>query len=203
MRKLRPIVLSVFVSCGFASSALAQLPHMAIDIAAGGGFVGLDTNEVQTTPHTTCTPAQPPVCTADPANVVVTANSRYGWQPAVATGLVFRYIPKPEYVGSDDQGGMKRDGFGIGLGAQFVFVPHGDNTRAAPALTIHVGRSSQQVFFGWVFAPVDKVEIPGGGPSAIVPAGFQATELIRPDAGRRPQFFAGVVIGGVAVTQPK
>jgi hypothetical protein len=175
---------------------------IGIDVSAGGGFVGLNTVEVQSTPRTTCQAGAPPVCSIDAERVVITANYKYGWQPAVATGLVFRYVFTPSEFARTTSNDPIKDGLGVGLGAQFVFVPRGDVTRAAPALTLHAGRSSQQVFFGVVFAPSDKVEIPGGGTSAIVPVSFPTAGLIRPDARRRPQFFAGVVIGGVAVTRP-
>jgi hypothetical protein len=203
---MRPksIAITLFVSIlTLPRPAAAQFGKWAIDVAAGGGFVGLNTNEVQTTPRTTCTTADPPVCTVDTNNVVITANSRYGWQPAVATGLVFRFVPKAETVSKSTSGEELKDGIGFGIGGQFVFVPRGDTTRAAPALTIHVGKSSQQIFFGWLFSPVDRVEIPGGGTSAVVPAAFPTSSLLRPDSQRRAQFFAGVVIGGVPVTRPQ
>jgi hypothetical protein len=187
----------------FGSPAGAQgLSKLAIDVAAGGGFAGLRSSEVQTVPHTTCNSGQPPVCTVDSSVVKIIANSTYGWQPAIATGLVFRYVPHPARVGTSKSGEEVMDGIGVGLGAQFVFVPRDDTTRAAPAITVHVGKSSQQVFFGVIFAPSDRAELPGGGKSAVVPVGFDAAGLIRPNGGNKIQFFAGVVIGGVAVTQP-
>src|SRR5262249_29700808 len=147
------------------------LDHWAIGVAAGGGFAGLIHREVQTQPHLECQSAAqgtPPICTPDPLHIVVTEKASYAWQPAVDTGLVFRYVFSPKH----DVEGQDPDGIGVGVGAHFVFLPHGESTRAAPGLTAHVGTHSKQVFFGVVFGPTDSVVIPGGGGSAVLPADF-------------------------------
>lgn len=195
------VAVAALVAC--AGPVEAQWAKVAIDIAAGGGFVGLRSAEVQSTPRTLCEPGTPPMCQVDPERKVLSKAFRYAWQPAVATGLVFRFVPSPKVIsraatGSDTQS----DGIGFGLGTHFVFLPQSDATRAAPAVTINVGRASQQAFFGLVFSPVDEIDMPGGGASAVVPAAFDGTALVRRGAGRGAQFFAGVVIGGVAVTRP-
>jgi hypothetical protein len=190
----RPVVLSLHLSFVIlcANAPLAHAQHLSIDAAAGGGFVGVDTAGVQTIPNTSCDTSNPPKCTADANTVIAIKNTAYSWQPALAVGLVFRYIPNP--------GATSHDGVGIGVGGQFVFVPHGSSSRAAPAITVHIGTASKQLFLGAVFMPSDTVDIPGGGDRAVLSTGFQTSSLIRPDGGRGPTFFAGVVIDGKSLT---
>jgi hypothetical protein len=180
-----------------AAAAPSSTPvhHWSLDTAAGGGFVGIKAAGVQTLPNTTCDKSTPPVCTVDPNNIIIVKNNTYAWQPALAVGLIFRYI---RHIDPKTQ-----DGIGIGVGGQFVFVPRGDSTRAAPAATLHVGTQSKQLFFGAIFAPADTVDIPGGGNRAVVPLGFSINSLARTDGGRGPTYFAGVVIAGKSITAPE
>lgn len=205
MHRTRPL-FALLLLLASAAPARAQgfMDHVALDVAAGGGFVGLARNHPQTQPHFDCPPQSsgdgPPVCTPVPTKVVVHSGFSRGWQPALATGLVFRYVFSPKQDESDNS---KVDGIGVGVGGHFVFVPHEGSTTAAPAVTIHVGNRNQQIFFGWAFVGVPTVDIPGGGPSAIVPSDFPLDSLRRGNGSRAPTFFAGIVIGGASVTQPK
>lgn len=192
------------LTCGFLllvmDSARAQAPPSAVatsawnqwtvELAAGGGFAGIPEVQVQTEPNFTCGTSG--TCVALPSTIVLVKNRTYTWRPSLSTGLVFfrRFTP--------DQ-----DAIGFGIGGHFVFVPRGDSATAAPALTAHLGKTGTHLFFGAIWAPSDDATLPGGGDRAIVPAGTDPKQFLRANAsGRTPTFFAGVVIGGVAISKP-
>src|SRR5262249_25738930 len=118
------------------------------------------------------------------------------WKPSLSTGVIFRWI-----LHYDDDT-KKDDGIGVGIGANFVFVPNATNSTPAPAITFHVGKRSLQAFVGSIFVPTATVDMPGGGDKAVLPQGFDTSTLIRNDGGRKPTFFAGIVVGGVSLTKP-
>jgi hypothetical protein len=182
-----------------------------VEIAATGGFAGLAQVTVQTVPNLICSeqavlrnPAGTPTtvgvtpsCTVDPNNVVAIKNTTHNWKPATSTGIIFRWIVHK------DQDDEKNDGFGVGVGTHFVFVPSEQSTRAAPAITFHMGKKGLQVFGGWIFVRTDSVELPGLGERAVVPATFTTSSLTRTEGGREATFFAGIVIGALSITKPK
>jgi hypothetical protein len=180
----------------FAASASAQGFHLSLDTSGGGGFTGLNSVSVQTVPNTVCDSASPPKCSIDPNNVVLIRNASYTWQPALAVGLTFRIITPNAWK---DQDG---DGIGFGPSGQFVFLPSGTGTTAAPAATFNIGTQSKQLFFGVLFAKASTADIPGGGSRAIVPIGFPSDAFVLANSGRVPAFFAGIILAGKSVTSP-
>jgi hypothetical protein len=90
--------------------------------------------------------------------------------------------------------------FGLGIGGQMVFVPAGDETRLLPAVTFHAGTKATQLFAGFILARFDKVVFPSGLDRIRAPTGTEA-DFVQPDADNRANFFIGVVVGGIAVTQ--
>lgn len=89
--------------------------------------------------------------------------ARCYWRPSLSTGLVFRYRFQE-----------KDDAIGVGVGVHFVFVPKGtsDASRAAPALTIHVGKAAMHVFAGIVIMPTDDAILPNNAERVVAPASF-------------------------------
>lgn len=199
MRKRIGFILALAVllmSSALLRTATAQTPpsnasswkQWTLELAAGGGFAGIPEIEVQSEPNFNCATG---VCTPASGTQVLVKNRKYTWKPSLSTGLVFFRRLTAE-----------QDAIGIGIGGHFVFVPRGDSAVAAPALTLHVGKTGTQLFFGAIWAPSDDATLPGGGASAVVPTGTDPNAFIRRDAsGRTPTFFAGVVIGGLAITR--
>lgn len=188
----RSVALMVLIGASVsAPSALAQR-GFHLEVAAGGGFAGIREAEVQTEPNLTCD-AGTGICTPDTLTTILIRNKKYSWRPSLSTGVIVRYQIADTADGA---------GIGIGAGGHFVFVPNGDGSRAAPAITLHVGSRSTQLFAGFIFVPTDEVHLPGGGNRAVVPRATRPEDFIRRDAGEGPSFFAGVVIGGISVSKP-
>jgi hypothetical protein len=166
--------------------------RLNVEVAAGGGFAGIREGEVQTAPTLNCA-GDPQVCTPDSETVTLVRNNKYTWRPSLSTGIIFRW-----YKSTDAEIGDK---IGLGIGGHFVFVPSGNDSRAAPALTMHIGKQSTQLFFGMIFVPTDRVDLPGESDRVVVPAGTNPSDFVRSDGGSGPSFYAGVVIGGLAVTK--
>jgi hypothetical protein len=170
----------------------AKTSRWQLEVAAGGGFAGLGEVQVQVEPTLRCSPDTPPQCSLDPETVTLVRNKIYTWQPALATGLIFRRRFHED-----------AESIGVGIGGHFVFVPRGEgSSRAAPAITVHIGKAAMQLFGGLVFVPTDEAFLPNGGDRVIVPASFAGSSLVRTDSGKSPSFFAGVVIGGVPILKP-
>jgi hypothetical protein len=197
-----PLVV-IFVTARASHAQVMPAPNVGrpivtwrLEVAAGGGFAGLTEVEVQSEPNLLCDAGAPPVCTIDPANKMLIRNSAYSWRPAVSTGLVIRRLFEPS---AED---VAAEALGVGVGAHFVFVPKSEGaSRPAPALAVHFGKATMQVFAGFIFVPTAKASLPGNRDRAIVPNSFDQSSLIRNDAGKGPSFFAGIVVGGVAVTK--
>lgn len=164
-----------------------------LEVAAGGGFAAVRGTTVLTEPTLICNTAETPQCTVDPNTVTLVRNHSYNWKPALSTGLIFRW--RLSDCGDEDC-------IGIGIGGHFVFVPHGDSTRPAPAITAHIGKAAMQLFAGVIFVPTDEAVFPNGGDKMVVPASFNPSSLLQTDSGAGPSFFAGVVIGGVPIFKP-
>lgn len=180
----------VVVALAHVTSASAQkkgLPR--VEVAAGGGFVGVRLAEVATRPAIDCDAAG--ICTPVDGFMDVLDNSRMVWRPALATGLVLRWSLEPN---QDDE--SKK--FGLGIGGQMVFTPQGDGTRLLPAVTLHAGTQDTQLFFGLLFGSTDKVSFPGGASNVRVADGLTPS-FIEPNGRHKPSLFVGVVIDGVAV----
>lgn len=172
-----------------------HLGHVAIEAAASGGFVGINGVSVLTEPITTCpapTVGSTPACTIDPTNVLLKQNTAYSFQPALSTGVIFRYVFHPDPT--------TLDGMSVGLGLHVVFVPSGSSTSAAPGITFNVGTHATQVFAGLVFMPTDGFA--DTFPSGPVPSTFQTSSLITHDSATRRTFFIGIVIGGASIMKP-
>jgi hypothetical protein len=171
------------------SAALAQsrgLPR--IEIAAGGGFVGIRAAEVASRPAVDCDPAGN--CVTVPGFVDLLDNTHRVWRPALATGLVLRWSLEPK---NDED-----DKFGMGLGGQMVFTPQAEGTRLLPALTFHAGTRDKQLFVGLLFGSTDEVRFPGGASTVRVADGV-APSFIEPNRRHKPNLFFGIVIDGAAV----
>lgn len=182
----------VVLLCACSTVSLhAQGLRLSVEVAAGGGFAGIREAEVQTAPSLNCS-GEPQVCTPDPDNITLVKNNKYTWRPSLSTGIIFRWQKR-----ADDG----EDRVGVGIGGHFIFVPSGTDSRAAPALTLHVGKQSTQLFFGMIFVPTDRVDLPGDSDRVVVPVGTSSTDFVRRDGGHGPSFFAGVVVGGIAVTK--
>jgi len=210
-RIVRIILLCVVVLA--AGSAFAadddSRARPRVEIAATGGFAGLAQVSVQTVPNLICpenavnrnptssigTATQLGACTVDPDHVRIIKNTTHNWKPASSAGVIFRWVIHK------DNGDATNDGLGAGIGAHFVFIPNSSDTRAAPAVTFHVGKKNLQVFAGWIFAPTDEVTLPNGSTEAVVPASFTTSSLLRADGGREATFFAGIVIGSLSLTK--
>lgn len=158
------------------------LDHLALDVMAGGGFVGTTTRDVETSPHFNCEGNPIATCLPVEAFVALRESVSKSWQPAIATGLVIRYVFRPR---ADPNDATRIDGIGLGVGGNFVFVPSGDSTKAAPALTLHFGTSGQQLFFGWLFTWTRSVILSGGRQTS-----FQRSSILRrcsvPEGRARP-----------------
>jgi hypothetical protein len=193
---LRPCVI---VAATVVIVALVPLDEMAaqsrglprVEVAAGGGFVGIRLAEVATRPAVDCDGAGN--CTPVDGFVDVLDNSRTVWRPALATGLVLRWSLEPNQSEENKK-------FGVGIGAQMVFTPQGDGTRLLPAVTFHAGTQDTQLFVGMLFGSTDRVRFPGGATSLRVADGLTPS-FIEQNGRHNPNFFVGVVIDGVAVTQ--
>jgi hypothetical protein len=162
-----------------------------VEVAAGGGFVGVRAADVSSRPALDCDAAGS--CAPVDGFVDLVDNSRTVWRPALATGLVLRWSLEPNQQDEDKK-------FGVGLGGQMVFTPQGDGTRLQPALTLHAGTKDTQLFFGLLFGSTDKVKFPGGASSVRVADGL-TPNFIAPNARHHPDFFVGIVIDGAAVTK--
>jgi hypothetical protein len=166
--------------------------HANVEVAAGGGFAGVREAEVQTEPNMICSNASPPACTEDANNNVFVANNKYSWRPSLSTGVIFRWTE-----GKDTSGGK----YGTGIGGHFVFVPAGKDTRPAPAITLHFGTRSTQLFAGSLLIPVDKADLPNGAARFIGPRSLDPKSFVREGADRAWNFFAGIIVAGAAVTK--
>jgi hypothetical protein len=182
------VVVLPLVSAGEAVAQNRGLPR--VEVAAGGGFVGVRVAEVASRPAVDCDAAG--VCTPVDGFVDVQDNSRTVWRPALATGLVLRWSMEPNQKDENKK-------FGLGIGGQMVFTPQGDGTRLLPAVTLHAGTRNTQLFFGLLFGSTDRVRFPGSGSGARVADGLTPS-FIEPNARHNPNFFVGVVIDGAAVT---
>lgn len=180
------LILALFSLCP-AVAQVRGLPR--VEVAAGGGFVGIRVAEVVTRPAVDCDAAGN--CTTVDGFVDVLDNSRRVWRPALATGLVLRWSLEPKQEDENKK-------FGVGIGGQMVFTPQADGTRLLPALTFHAGTQDTQLFVGMLFGSTDKVVFPGGASRVRVAEGLTPS-FIQPNARHSPNFFVGVVIDGVAV----
>ena len=185
------LVTPVFLGC--VHSAPWIFPR--VEISAGGGFTGLRNAEVGQRPAVDCDTQNH--CTPVPGSLDLTDQSHYVWKPALATGLVFRWVMP--YV-KDDSTPDKR--FGLGIGGQMVFAAQDAGTRLLPALTIHAGTSKTQLFFGLAFGASDVVSFPNGAKSIRV-SSDAVTDFVQRNAGKKKIFFVGIVIDGLAVTGGK
>jgi hypothetical protein len=171
------------------SWAAAQRYLPRVEVAAGGGFVGTPSTNVVARPAVDCNTEND--CVTVEGQVDLFADSRRVWRPALATGIVLRWVIS--------EGEKDEEDFGVGLGGQMVFTPQGDGTRLLPAATIHAGTEKTQLFVGLLFGSFDKVVFPNGAESIRVPAENQPN-FVRPREDSGPGVFVGVVIDGVAVT---
>lgn len=166
-----------------------------VEIApAGGGFSVARSAEVLSTPHFICDSSG--VCSTDPeGRLDLKANYHYVVKPAISTGIVFRRLWNAHGVDNEDD-------FGVGVGTHLVFIS-GDGSsgsKVAPSLALHVGTQKTQFFAGVMFTPTDRVELPGGGTSATVPAGTDTARFLLPNRSGHINYFVGIVIGGVSTT---
>jgi hypothetical protein len=162
-----------------------------VEVAAGGGFVGIRVAEVASRPAVDCDAAGN--CTAVDGFVDLMDNSRTVWRPALATGLVLRWSMEPNQTDENKK-------FGLGIGGQMVFSPQGDGTRLLPAVTVHAGTRDTQLFVGILFGSTDRVRFPGEASSVRVADGLTPS-FVEPNARHSPNFFIGLVIDGAAVTK--
>jgi len=119
------------------------------------------------------------------------------WKPALASGLVFRWVLP--FV-KDDPNPDER--FGFGICGQMVFAAQDEGTRLLPALTFHAGTRKTQLFFGFAFGASDAVSFPNGTKQARVPSGA-STDFVQKHGAKKPIWFVGIVIDGLAVTGEK
>jgi hypothetical protein len=185
-----------------AAGLEAQVDRLQIEAAATGGFVGLSSANVQTQPDLICAPGS--ACTVDQNNVKLVRTKAYSWEPALSAGIVFRWLLGTREELSKMNATAAAGAVGVGLGLHFVFVPKpgGPGVSPAPAIALHVGTAHMQAFAGMIFANSDAVMLPGGGSTAIVPNGFSTSSLTIPNGSWGPNFFAGIVIGGISVKTP-
>jgi len=160
-----------------------------VEVAAGGGFVGIRAAEVASRPAVDCDPAGN--CATVDGFVDLLDNTHRVWRPALATGLVLRWSLEPKNE-------VEKDKFGVGLGGQMVFTPQTEGTRLLPALTFHAGTQDKQLFVGLLFGSTDEVRFPGGASTVRVAEGL-APSFIEPNRRHKPNLFFGVVIDGAAV----
>lgn len=182
------LVLALGPPCG-AAAQNRGLPR--VEVAAGGGFVGIRIAEVASRPAVDCDAAGN--CTTADGFVDLLDNSRTVWRPALATGLILRWSLEPRQQDEEKK-------FGVGIGGQMVFTPQGDGTRLLPAVTLHAGTQNTQLFFGLLFGSTDRVRFPGGASSVRVAEGLTPS-FVEPNGRHNPNFFVGVVIDGAAVTK--
>jgi len=171
-------------------AAQAWLPR--VEISAGGGFTGVRNAEVAQRNAVDCNAANQ--CTPVAGMVDLSDKSHYVWKPALASGLVFRWtLPYVKnHPNPDDQ-------FGIGFGGQMVFGAQEEGTRLLPALTFHAGTKKTQLFFGFAFGSSDVVKFPNGVKGVRVPSG-STQDFVQTHGGKKPIYFVGIVIDGLAVT---
>lgn len=174
------------------STSEDEVSRWALEVAAGGGFAGVREVEIQVLPHMICDDVTPRTCIEAQGLANFVKNTKYAWRPTLSTGLVFRRRFR-----------LEEDSLGIGIGGHFVFVTKGTDTTAAPAVAVHVGKPSAQLFFGFIWTPVDEVNLPSGTKNAVMPATVGPDSFFRESVGSiwPRTFFAGVVIGGVPVVR--
>jgi hypothetical protein len=186
-------VLVLLVPVG--STQASGQSWLRVEVAAGGGFAGTPGTTVVSRPAVDCDANN--VCVAVPGQIDLFADSRRVWRPALATGVVVRVISKPKLKEPADTTARR---FGVGIGGQMVFTTQAQGTRLLPALTLHLGNRTTQLFGGLLFGSFDKVVFPNGAESIRVDSDDQPN-FVKPDADSGPGVFLGVVIDGVAVTK--
>jgi hypothetical protein len=191
-RSVASALVVLLLGCA-AGSAQAQAWLPRVEISAGGGFIGSRAAEITSRGATDCDPAGK--CAAVAGMQDLFDTSHYVWKPSLASGLVFRW--RLRYREDDP---APDDVFGLGVGGQMIFASVPEGTRLLPAVTVHAGTKSQQLFFGFAFGTTDKVAFPGDA-SHIRVAGGASTDFVLPHATKRPIYFVGIVIDGVAITK--
>jgi hypothetical protein len=157
----------------------AEAVELSIDIAPlNGGLVGLKQADPVVRPH--FLRQSDGSYKASDDLVVVRENHSFFWSPAISTGLIFRFAEDADKIA-------------LGLGAHFVAFRDTVETRTAPALTIHFGTRTRQVFFGGLFVASDEVTLPGGRSEVVVPKD-EAQAFTSRRTSRRLNFFAGIII---------
>jgi len=176
----------------------ARAIDIRVEVAAGAGFAGLKVAEAIQQPAVTCDDEN--VCTPKDGFVDLKRNTRYVWQPVISSGVVFRFIMLDDKRG---KGGDKNgnDDVMIGLGAHMAFIPSGGGTRPLPAFTVHLGTRTTQVFGGFVLGSADDIKFPNNAEKITVPSD-NIPDFVAKDSGSGPNFYFGVVLGGIAVKGP-
>jgi Big-like domain-containing protein len=167
--------------------------RMKIEGTAGAGFAGIHVAEQLERPALNpCQGSSACVRTASDTSVLLQANVRYAWRPAISTGVATHVYTNAE------------SGAGIGLGVQVVFVPASDGTTSPfPATTLHVGTRQTEVFFGIVWSPTDEVRFPNGQDTITVhrTASSPAPSFVLPNVHRARNLYMGIQINGFRQSQ--
>jgi hypothetical protein len=179
-----------------ASGASGTPSRWRLEAAATGGFAGFRSVQVTSEPHYICNNSTS--CTPDPTGAVdLTKTTSYTWKPTLSSGLVFRRL-----FHDISDASQAADTMGLGLGIHVVFLSNSQNeVTAAPAAAFHIGTQHMQVFGGFLIASSDNVVFPNGQDRFTAPVGTATTTFPTTTSWGHPNFFMGIVIGGISVNK--
>jgi hypothetical protein len=154
---------------------------------AGTAFAGLRLAEQLTVPA--YSPVQGGFAAAGDSLDLV-RNTRVIWRPAFAAGLELSY--------------MWTIDLGVGIATQMVTItrPNGD-IGIWPAVTVHLGGKSNQVFLGYMFSQSDRVLFPNGQDRFRLPRTNPLPSFVQPNVSAFGAFIVGLTVGGLRITGKK
>lgn len=165
------------------------LDNVKLEGTAGAGFAGLHIAEQLEQPILApCATAAPCAQIASDTSVLLRANRRYSWRPAISTGIA-------AHVHSSHTSDL-----GWGIGAHMVFMPNAaGQTSPFPAATLHIGDHSSEAFVGVIFSPTDAVQFPNGRDTLTVyrTTNSPAPIFVVPGLRRSSHLYAGLQINGL------
>lgn len=178
------IASAILLSC--ASSVYAgSLKVRALIAPANAGYVGVTQADPAIAPTTRDSSGYRVLV---PGFSTVRADKSVKWFPAVDAGVIVWW----------DADSHQEDSMGFGFGGHLVTYKVQDDTRFSPALTMHFGSRTKQLFAGVLFTQAGDVRLPGGSGEVNVPIGHEHDfDVPRGGSPRTRNFYAGIVLGAL------